>query len=80
METQKDVGKLGLERMFDGKNAKMIPEVFEKETSTKTFRAWESKITLFIDLADKGAGEIIKTVSKGNWDDEIDEAENANKN
>eukprot|EP00973_Karenia_brevis_P034548 4765767-Karenia_brevis.AAC.1 len=66
--------------MFDGKNAKMIPEIFEKETGTKTFRSWESKVKLFIDLADKEAGEIIKAVNKGEWDEEIDKEENANKN
>ena len=60
MEQSRSDKNRGVEQLFDGKNAKMVPDTFEKEQPNKSFRAWQSKVRLFIELADKEAGQLIR--------------------
>eukprot|EP00973_Karenia_brevis_P062863 8740739-Karenia_brevis.AAC.1 len=69
-QNRSEGGKFGLEKMFDGKNVKMIPDTFDKETASKSFRSWESKTKLFIELADKEAGQILKLALNDELTDE----------
>ena len=48
MEQSRSDKNRGLEQLLDGKNAKMVPDTFEKEQPNKSFRAWQSKVRLFI--------------------------------
>ena len=62
--------KSGLERMFDGKNPKFVPERFDKDSPKKTFKAWQKDVMRYVGLADEEAGEILKSTLKGEFTEE----------
>ena len=64
-------GRRGIERMFDGKNPKLVPSVFAQEKEgSKNFKTWSSSIKTFMELADTEASEILKKALQPCGEDE----------
>lgn len=72
MEAAKSDNKKGLEKMFDGKNPKFVPEKFgsDKDHNKKTFKTWQKDVMRYVSLADEEAGEILKSTLKGEFTEE----------
>eukprot|EP00973_Karenia_brevis_P091576 12408198-Karenia_brevis.AAC.1 len=69
--------KTGLQKMFDGKNPKLVPDRFDKEGS-KTFKKWAAQVFTYVDLADPEAAKGLTEALKDDGDEDEDPEVEAN--
>ena len=61
IQAQPNYEKKGIEKMFDGKNPKLVPPVFEKEKEgSKSFKKWAASVSTYIEGADEEASKVLK--------------------